>query len=123
MYHIPLFSLLCYTGIMTIEQTVEIPEPSYHNPIVLQLLQDKQAIMELQIPQDLPAGKAKVEFTVIPQEGESQKPVKSLRAFRGISKGLDTMDAYFERKQADKAKEEANTERQWQEAIRYGREQ
>jgi hypothetical protein len=78
--------------------------------------------MEFQIPQNLPAGKAKVAFTVTPQDGGNQRPVRSLRSFRGISKGLDTMNAYFERKQADKAKEEANDERQRHEAVRYGRE-
>jgi hypothetical protein len=76
--------------------------------------------MELQIPQNLPAGKAKVEFTVTPQNSGNQKPARPLRSFRGISKGLDTMDAYFGRKQADKAKEEANDERQRREAGKDG---
>jgi hypothetical protein len=105
---------------MTVEQTIEIPEISSHNPVILRLLQGKQAIMELQIPQNLPAGKAKVEFTVTPQSDGSQNPIRPLRSFRGISKGMDTMDAYFGRKQADKAKEEANDECQRQEANRHG---
>jgi hypothetical protein len=107
---------------MTIEQTIEIPEGSSHNPVILQLLQGSQAIMELQIPQNLPAGKAKVAFTVTPQNGEGEKPIRSLRSFRGISKGLDTMDAYFKRKQADKLKEESNDERRRQESVRHNRE-
>jgi hypothetical protein len=104
---------------MTVEQTIEIPELSSQNLVVLRLLHGKQTIMELQISQNLPAGKAKVEFTVTPQNGGNKKPIRSLRSFRGITKGLDTMDAYFERKRADKAKEEANDEHQRREAGHY----
>jgi hypothetical protein len=104
---------------MTIEQTIEIPETSSHDPVILQLVQGNEAIMELQIPQYLPVGKAKVAFTVTPQNSGVQKITKPLRSLRGIGKDMDTMDAYFKRKWADKAKEEANNERQRQEAVRY----
>jgi hypothetical protein len=98
---------------MTIEQMVEIPA-------------DHRLILE--VPLEIPAGKARVALTseVTPvveslPSVEAHKPVRPLRSLRGISKGLDTMDAYFERKRADKALEDANDERQRQESERYHR--
>ena len=40
--------------------------------------------------------------------------VSPLLAMRGIDRGKDTMDAYFARKRADKAREDAQFERQVQ---------
>jgi hypothetical protein len=46
------------------------------------------------LPFAFPVGKAKVALTVI-SEGETAQPVKLLRSLRGIDKGRDTMEAYF----------------------------
>ena len=81
---------------MTIEQTIEVPI-------------SRRIFLDL--PPELPIGKAKLELTIIPEslpEGESVKPLKALF---GIHKGLDTMDAYFVRKRTDKAQEDAQFER------------
>jgi hypothetical protein len=74
---------------MVIEQMVEIP--ANH-----QLL--------FQVPPEIPAGRARI--TLTPEGTAAQKIVRPLRSLRGISKGLDTMEAYFERKRADKALED-----------------
>ena len=75
---------------MTITQTVEIPA-------------DRR--LTIDIPLDVPAGKAQIEMKVIPFTKAEEKPKKviPLLALRGSCKGLDTMDAYFARKRADKA--------------------
>ena len=66
---------------MTIEQTVDIPA---NHRIVIDL------------PSDVPAGKARLTVTPL-AEMPNDIPLLSLR---GSCKGLDTMDAYFERKRA-----------------------
>ena len=73
---------------MHVEQIVEIPN-------------SRQIVLDL--PSDTPVGKARVSVFPI-----SEMPVAevSLLSMRGSCKGLDTMDAYFARKQADKAMEE-----------------
>jgi hypothetical protein len=76
---------------MIIEQTVEIP--ANH-----QLL--------FQVPPEIPAGRARI--TLISEKTVSTKAVRPLRSLRGISKSLDTMEAYFERKRADKALENSD---------------
>jgi hypothetical protein len=117
---------------MTTSRTIDIPA-------------DHRVTLEL--PPDLPIGKAKIEFTIKPDTpkefnltkdkkylewifGKSidqiseeeikcleytmgynndpkyKREVPPLESLRGINKGLDTMDAYFERKRADKAKED-----------------
>jgi len=81
---------------MTIEQTIEIPA-------------DRRITLDL--PPELPTGRAKVELIVTPETTIQGKTVRPLASFRGIHKGLDTMDAYFARKRADKAKEDAQFER------------
>jgi len=81
---------------MTITQTIEVPA-------------DRRVFLDL--PPELPIGKAKIEFTITPEsrlQGESVKPLKSLF---GVHKGLDTMEAYFARKRADKVLEDAQYER------------
>jgi hypothetical protein len=40
-----------------------------------------------------------------------KRDVPPLESLHGMNEGLDTMDAYFERKRADKAKEDAQYER------------
>jgi hypothetical protein len=86
---------------MTIEQTVEIPEYSSDSPVVLQLVKDRQALAEFPLPRNFPSGKAKIAFSIDPEqaaetdvlsmclnrstfESISQKPLKPLR---GIGKG------------------------------------
>ena len=81
---------------MTIEQIVEIPA-------------SRRIFLDL--PQELPIGRAKVEFSITPENVESRKNVPSLASLRGIDKGLDTMDAYFARKRADKEREDAQFEK------------
>jgi len=81
---------------MIIEQTVEIP--ASHR-------------IFLDLPQELPVGKAKVELTITPETVSQGKTAKPLASLLGVDKELDTMDAYFARKRADKAKEDAQFER------------
>ena len=81
---------------MIIEQTIEIPA-------------SRRIFLDL--PPELPSGKAKIEYTITPESPLRGVPEKSLRSLLGIDKGLDTMDAYFERKRADKAREDAQYER------------
>jgi len=58
----------------------------------------------LEIPRDVPEGKAQVELKVISFTKEEKPKEKiPLLALRGSCKGLDTMDAYFLRKRANKA--------------------
>ena len=82
---------------MTIEQTVEIP--ASHR-------------IFLDLPSDLPEGKAKLELTITPESAPHEKTAKPLSSLLGIDKGRDTLDAYFERKRADKSKEDAQIEKQ-----------
>jgi hypothetical protein len=74
---------------MTIEQTVEIQS-------------DRRLVLDL--PPDLPTGRARVEVIITPEFAGPKKAV-SLLDLRGSCKGEDTMEAYFERKRADKALE------------------
>jgi len=87
--HVP-SQILCYICPMVITQTVEIP--------------DSRRIF-LDLPHDLPMGKAKVELNVIPEAAPLGKTARPLEPLLGIHEGLDTMDAYFARKQAEKVRE------------------
>jgi len=75
---------------MTITQTVDIPV---------------NRRITLEVPREIPAGRAQVELKVIPFLKKEEKPEKAipLLALRGSCKGLDTMEAYFARKRADKS--------------------
>jgi len=75
---------------MTITQTVEI-------------LADRRLIID--VPLEVPMGKAQVEVKVIPLVKKETVP---LLALRGSCKGIDTMDAYFARKRANRAFEEGS---------------
>ena len=81
---------------MTIEQTIEIPASRR---------------ITLEVPPELPTGKAKVELTITPETMPKEKKVRPLASFAGIHKDLDTMDAYFARKRADKEREDTQFER------------
>jgi len=75
---------------MTIEQTINVPA-------------SRRIFLDL--PSDLPTGKAKIELTIIPEYSQAGKSVRPLKSLLGIDKNLDTMDAYFARKRAEKEKE------------------
>ena len=74
--------------VMTIEQTIEIPASRR---------------ITLEVPPQIPLGK--VQILVTPVE-ELPKTEISLWSLRGSCKGLDTMEAYFARKRADKVMED-----------------
>ena len=81
---------------MIMEQTVDVPA-------------SRRIFLDL--PPELPTGKAKIEFTITPEPVQQKESVKSLKSLLGVHKGLDTMEAYFARKRADKAKEDEQFER------------
>ena len=103
MKNAPIFAMLL---IMIVEQIIEVP-PSRR--------------ITLDLPQDLPVGKVRVSIFPVPPEkskadiallsmrntSQREEALKPLASFFGADKELDTMDAYFERKRADKAKEDA----------------
>jgi hypothetical protein len=76
---------------MIIEQTIEIPV-------------NRRIFLDL--PQELPVGKAKVELIITPEATTQRKTLRHLASFLGIDKDRDTMDAYFARKRADRVKED-----------------
>ena len=77
----------------SIQQNVEIPE---------------NRRLTINIPNEIPAGKARLEVNLIPFIKKEEKAMPLL-ALRGSCKGIDTMDAYFARKQANKAFEDRLT--------------
>ena len=81
---------------MTMTQTIEITESRR---------------ITLEVPRDVPMGKAQFEYKIIPFIKKEEKTVKPLASFFGVDKEHDTMDAYFARKKADKALEDAKFER------------
>ena len=88
---------------MSVMQTIDIPA---YDPSVRRQL-------TINIPNDLPAGRTILTFTPVQKTDEPQEEtVKPLASLWGIHKGLDTMDAYFARKRADKAKEDAQIAKQ-----------
>ena len=76
---------------MTMTQMVDIPA-------------NRRIHLDFEVSRELPAGKALVSVTPL---AETSKDI-SLLSLRGSCKGLDTMEAYFERKRADKALEDRN---------------
>jgi len=82
---------------MTISQTVKIPA---------------NRRLTIDVPREVPAGAiACFELKIIPFDKKEEKTQKAIPflALRGSCKGLDTMDAYFARKRADKAFENGQT--------------
>ena len=73
---------------MTIELTLEVP--------------DNRRIT-LEVPPEIPVGKVQILLTPVK---ELPKIGVSLLSLRGSCKGIDTMEAYFTRKRADKALED-----------------
>jgi len=80
---------------MTIEQTVDIPA-------------DRRVHLDFEVPVEIPIGKAQISVTPL---AETSGTHISLLSLRGSCKGLDTMEAYFERKQAEKELENRNNGR------------
>jgi hypothetical protein len=76
---------------MTITQTAEIPI-------------DRRVFFDL--PPYLPLGMAKFELTITPEDASQKENVKPLSSLFGIHRELDTMEAYFARKRADKELED-----------------
>jgi hypothetical protein len=74
---------------MSITQTVEIPA-------------NRRVHLDFEVPIEIPIGKAQLSLTPL-----TETPI-SLLSLRGSCKGLDTMEAYFERKQAEKELENRN---------------
>jgi hypothetical protein len=81
---------------MTIEQTVEIPA-------------DRRVHLDFEVPFEIPAGKARISVTPLEGTPKTDIPLLSLR---GSCKGLDTMEAYFARKRADRVLEDRNDRRE-----------
>jgi len=80
---------------MTIEQTVTIPA-------------NRLVHLDFEVPREIPVGKkARILLFPIADTPKSNAPLLSLR---GSCKGLDTMEAYFARKQADKDFEDGLTD-------------
>jgi len=80
---------------MIIEQTVDIPA-------------DRRVHLDFEVPVEMPIGKAQISITPL-----AETPVThvSLLSLRGSCKGLDTMEVYFKRKQAEKELENYNDKR------------
>ena len=78
---------------MIVEQIIEVPV-------------NRRIFLDL--PPELPFGKVRV--LIFPLAENSFQTDMSLLSMRGSCKGIDTMDAYFARKQADKALENHKTE-------------
>jgi hypothetical protein len=81
---------------MTVTQTIDIPA-------------NRRIHLDFEVSRELPAGKALVSVT--PLARTSKRDI-SLLSLRGSCKGLDTMEAYFERKRADKVREDRNDGRE-----------
>jgi hypothetical protein len=84
---------------MSITQTVEVP--ASHRLVI-------------DVPREVPEGPVILTFTPkAPEQPDTseKKAVIPFSAVFGIDKGRDTMNAYFARKRADKAKEDAQIAR------------
>jgi hypothetical protein len=98
---------------MTIEQTLTIPKATRH--------------LMVDLPQPVPEGIATFRLEWTDVENEERERIRNLDtplrrkyptllSLIGSCKGLDTLDAYFERKQAEK-------ERERRQERRYGEEE
>jgi len=77
---------------MSITQTIEIPA-------------NRRVHLDFDVPLDIPIGKAQIFVTPL---AETPRTHTSLLSLRGSCKRLDTMEAYFERKRAEKKLENRN---------------
>jgi hypothetical protein len=74
---------------MIITQTIEIPA-------------DRRVHLDFEVPGEMPIGRVQITVTPLTESHIS------LLSLRGSCKGLDTMEAYFERKRAEKTLEDRN---------------
>ena len=82
---------------MNVTQTVDIPA---------------NRRLTIDVPREVPPGPVILTFTsAAAPQGKTVKPLSSLV---GVDKGRDTLEAYFTRKRADKALEDAQIEKQLQ---------
>jgi hypothetical protein len=81
---------------MSITQTIEIPA-------------SRRVHLDFEVPLEMPIGRAQVSITPL---AETPGTHISLLSLRGSCKGLDTMEAYFERKRAEKELENRNDRRE-----------
>ena len=79
---------------MIIEQTIEVPA---------------NHMVTFEVPPEIPTGKARISVISL---AEPSKTDVSLLSLRGSCKGIDTLDAYFARKRADKALEDRKDKRE-----------
>jgi len=80
---------------MSITQTIEIPA-------------NRRVHLDFEVPIEMPIGKAQISVTPL---AETPGAHISLLSLRGSCKGLDTMEAYFERKRAEKEMENSKERR------------
>jgi hypothetical protein len=89
---------------MTLQQTINIPA-------------NRRVSFDFLAPQEIPIGTAKVAiaFDASPKPPAVAKKgsFDGLLALRGSCEGLDTLDAYFERKRADKRIEDEQLKRRY----------
>jgi len=71
---------------MSITQTIEIPY-------------NRKVHLDFEVPVEIPIGKAQISVTPL---AETPRTHISLLSLRGSCKGLDTKEAYFERRRAEK---------------------
>jgi len=81
---------------MSITQTIEIPA-------------NRRVHLDFEVPIEMPIGKAQISVTSLT---ETTGTHTSLLSLRGSCKGLDTMEAYFERKRTEKVLENRNNKRE-----------
>jgi len=77
---------------MSITQTIEIPA-------------NRRVHLDFEVPIEMPIGKAQISVTSL---SETPKTHTSLLSLRGSCRGLDTLEAYFERKRTEKEFENHN---------------
>jgi hypothetical protein len=100
MFIIALFPFSCYVCGMSITQTVHIH--ASHRLVI-------------DVPREVPQGPVILTFTPVADPRSDvtapREIVPSLASLAGIDKGRDTLDEYFQRKRADKVKEDAQIAR------------
>jgi len=78
-----------------ITQTIEIPA-------------NRRVNLDFEVPVEIPVGKAQIYVTPL---AETTGTHVSLLSLRGSCKGVDTMEAFFERKRSEKEQENRNNRR------------
>jgi hypothetical protein len=95
------FSSLCYISVMTLQQTVTIPD-------------SRELRLNFRLPQAIPAGRAKVEIIIIPEIQPQAVEEAWVNPLLGLCEDSSlTVDRFLEMKREEIALEEANDERLW----------